>query len=165
MTGCSGTIILCESPMALTLGTTVRCMGVETLHSGILMKITDLTTPITDDYFRTSLYEMSNYGSNNTGLFPGTNLWVRTEPNQHGHVKYRIKLSHPQKGDAIFAIWGNEAQQVAGNWKVTGEELKRVSVLVKQTQQDIRKHIDGLIDSGELATAFQKIKQQIENIK
>lgn len=126
------------------------------------MKLSDLAFPSDEEYFRTNLYEMSNYGSHRTGLPPGTNLWVRTEPQQHGHVKYRIKLTHPQKGDAIFALWGDEVQQVGGNCEIGGRELKKVSTLIRLTQEPIRQHIDGLLDSADLNDAFQQVKLEVE---
>lgn len=113
------------------------------------MKLTGI-----QEYFDPSLYEMSNFNSNTTGLSPGTKLWVREEPNVLPHTKYRIKLTHPQHGSAVFAIWGDQPQQVAGDWKVSGSDLKTVAALLQQTHQQIRGHIDGLVDSGELAQAL-----------
>lgn len=114
------------------------------------------------EYFRKNLYEMSTWRHTTTGLSHGTELWVRTEPNEHGHVKYRIKIDHPQKGSAIFAIWGDEAQQVDGVWKVTGSDLKKILTLVSLTQKDIINHIDGVIDSAELTDALRAVKSRVE---
>ena len=49
------------------------------------MKLDDLK-----EYFDTTLYEMSNYDSDDTGLSKNIRLWVRTEPKVLPHVKYRI---------------------------------------------------------------------------
>ena len=108
-----------------------------------------------NEYFKPSLYEMSNFGSHRTGLSSGTNLFVRTEPNELPHTKYRIKIDHPQYGSAVFALWGDEPKQVAGNWKVAGKDLKQITTLIKTTHNEIRDHIDGLIDSADLAAAFK----------
>lgn len=107
------------------------------------------------EYFDASLYEMSNFNSNTTGLTPGTKLWVREEPTGLPHTKYRVKFSHPQHGSAVFSVWGDEGIQVAGNWKVTGKDLKLIQQLIRNSHQHLRDHIDGLIDSAELARMFQ----------
>lgn len=125
------------------------------------MKIEELTT---EEYFQTNLYEMSSYFDSTTGLAPGTKLWVRTEPEVLPHVKYRVKLVHPQKGSAVFAIWGDTAEQVEGDWKITGKDLKKIQTLVSLTKDNIRAHIDGLEDSTSLGNAFHQTKNQIKNI-
>ena len=122
---------------------------------------------ITEDYFLTSLYEMSNYGAGDTGLTKGTVLWVRAEPIALQHVRYRIKLIHPQKGEAIFAVWGDDAEPVKDNkttWSLTGKDLKRVRKLVQLTHEQIRAHIDGELSSGQLARVFDEVRSQVETI-
>ena len=114
--------------------------------------------PELENYFNQSLYEMSNYTSDDTGLSPGTKLWVREEPNNLPHTKYRIKLSHPQYGSAMIAIWGDEPKQVAGNWNVEGKDLKILTTLLQNTHNQIRAHIDGNISSYELGAAFRQTK-------
>lgn len=121
------------------------------------MKLKDLT-----EYFQENLYEMSNFSYRNTGLPSGADLWLRTEPGALPHVKYRIKIDHPQKGSAVFAIWGNEAKQVEGSWKVTGEDLKKIQTLVYLTRADLIKHIDGEIDSGEIGQILLNAKTKVE---
>jgi len=117
-----------------------------------------------NEYFAPNLYEMSNFKDTTTGLPSGTNLWVRTEPTALAHTKYRIKISHPQKGSAVFSLWGDETQQVAGNWKVTGKDLKRIETLINLTHNTLRKHIDGEEDSADLTDAFRSMKDKVENI-
>ena len=117
------------------------------------MKSTEIT-----NYFRSDLFEMSNFRSKTTGLADGTTLWVRTEPYELAHNKYRIKISHPQKGSAAFAIWGDEPKQVEGDWEVSGKDLKLLNTLIRDTYKDIRNHIDGEIDSAELGDAFKNAK-------
>jgi len=115
------------------------------------------------EYFQSDLYEMSNYGSDDTGLSSGTKLWIREEPKALPHTKYRIKIDHPQKGSAVFSLWGDEAQQVAGNWKVTGGDLKRILLLIKLTHDSLRQHIDGTRSSGQLTMDLLKAKEEVEN--
>lgn len=117
-----------------------------------------------NEYFRHDLYEMSNFFSNNTGLSAGIKLWVRTEPKGLQHVKYRIKLEHPQNGSAVFALWGDDIQQVAGKWKVSGKDLEKVKLLISSTKNDLIKHINGETSSGDLANAFNVIKDKIKAI-
>jgi hypothetical protein len=117
-----------------------------------------------NEYFQTNLYEMSNYVSSETGLAPGTRLWVRTEPVGLPHTKYRVKIDHPQNGSAVFSLWGDEAQQVAGLWQVSGKDLKKVLALIKLAGDALRQHIDGNKSSGQLAADLLSIKNQVEVI-
>lgn len=117
-----------------------------------------------NEYFQTNLYEMSNYNSDETGLPPGTKTWIRTEPVSLPHTKYRIKFDHPQHGSAVFSLWGDEAQQVAGNWQVSGKELKRILTFIRLTNEMLRQHIDGTRSSGQLGADFLAVKDQVENI-
>lgn len=117
-----------------------------------------------EEYFQSNLYEMSTWQHTYTGLAPGTKLWVRTEPTELAHVKYRIKIDHPQKGSAVFAIWGDEAHQVDGKWEVTGRDLQKIQALVRITHEELIKHIDGIIDSGDLTFVFQKANPQVKRI-
>lgn len=117
-----------------------------------------------NEYFESSLYEMSNYSSNTTGLSPGVKMWVREEPLGLPHMKYRIKIEHPQRGSAVFALWGEEPIQVAGDWKVSGKDLKKIQILIKLMSDQIRQLIDGIIDSAELGLEFKQVKTQIEQI-
>lgn len=110
------------------------------------------------EYFEPSLYEMSNFRSKTTGLPNDIKLWVRTEPTGLPHTKYRVKFDHPQKGSAVFAIWGDDALQVEGDWKVKGKELRKIQSLVKLNVNSLRKHIDGEEDSADLTMALQSNK-------
>ena len=38
------------------------------------------------------LYEMSNFSSKITGLPQNLQIWVRTDLQNHGHNRYRIKI-------------------------------------------------------------------------
>ncbi len=117
-----------------------------------------------NEYFQYNLYEMSNFFPNDTGLSNGTKLWVRTEPKGLPHVKYRIKLDHPQNGSAVFALWGAEIQQVAGNWKVSGKDLKKIQLLISHSKDALIQHIDGEISSVDLGATFNSVKNKVEKI-
>lgn len=123
------------------------------------MKLTEI-----QEYFESSLYEMSNFRSDTTGLTSGTKLWVREEPTELPHTKYRVKFDHPQNGSAVFALWGDEPIQVAGDWEVSGKDLKKIVALINALHNEIRGHIDGVVDSAELGVALQQIRPDIEEI-
>lgn len=126
------------------------------------MKLSDLTE--LSEYFEPSLYEMSNYGSSITGLPTGIKLWVREEPKGLPHSKYRIKMESPH-GHAIFAIWGDEARQIegekGGDWRVTGKDLKKIQTFVRLVHNELRAHIDGTMDSGQLTMVFNEVKRKL----
>lgn len=111
------------------------------------------------EYFEPTLFEMSNFRHETTGLANGTKLWVREEPTGLPHTKYRIKIDHPQKGSAVFALWGDETQQVAGDWEVTGKDQKQIQRLLHTTANQIRDHIDGILDSAELGQIFLQTRE------
>lgn len=122
------------------------------------MKLTEI-----QEYFNPSLYEMSNFNSNTTGLPSGIKLWVREEPTGLPHTKYRIKLSHPQYGSAVFALWGEKPEQVAGDWSVSGKNLTAVVNLLSKTHKQIRAHIDGELDTAELVDVLRTAKENIND--
>lgn len=130
------------------------------------MKLGDITE--LNEYFEPSLYEMSNYGSDTTGLPGGMRLWVREEPKGLPHTKYRVKIESPQKGQAIFAIWGDTAEQVegekGGNWRVSGKDLKKIKMLIHMIHDELRAHINGELDSGQLGSKIAAIKDRVSNI-
>ena len=107
------------------------------------------------EYFRPDLYEMSNFWDNDTGLPTGTKLWIREQPKGLPHTKYRIKIGHPQKGSAVFSLWGDEPQQVAGDWEVSGDDLKKVTRLIQLTADVLRKHINGEVSSTDVSNGIQ----------
>lgn len=117
-----------------------------------------------EQYFEHSLYEMSNFRSDRTGLSPGITMWVRTEPTGLLHSKYRVKFDHPQHGSAVFALWGDEPIQVAGNWIVSGKDLHKIQTLVATSINDIRSHIDGTEDSADLGDALKMNSKVIQQI-
>lgn len=119
---------------------------------------------IIEEYFKTNLLEMSNYHDVDTGLTSGTILWVRVEPEALEHIKYRIKVSHPQNGSAVFRVWNDKIRQVAGDWKLTGKGLKKILLLVSLTRIEIVNHIDGKISSAALGRVFDKVRLQVERI-
>lgn len=114
-----------------------------------------------EEYFESSLYEMSNFKSNKTGLPDYIKLWVRTEPVGLPHAKYRVKFDHSQNGYAVFAIWGDDAQQIEGDWKVSSKDLLKIKELIRLNIGSLRKHIDGLEDSGDLSNALLSSKNHI----
>lgn len=113
------------------------------------------------NYFAENLYEMSNFQSNKTGLMDGTMMWVRTEPVELPHVKFRFKLKHPQKGSAVMGLWGDTVEQVAGDWKLTTQELSRVKRFAHFNNEALISHINGDIDSGDLLTSMLQHKDKV----
>lgn len=108
------------------------------------------------------LYEMSNYGHLTTGLTAGTKLWIRTTPNELPHNKYRVKIEHPQYGTAEFRLF--DGKLMSGNWN-HNKTLKRLKKLLGLAGEDIRYHINGMKDSGDLGMALQSHRIEVENTK
>lgn len=115
------------------------------------MKLTEI-----QNWFGEHLYEMSNFKSTSTGLMNGSVLWVRAEPNVLPHVKFRFKINHPQYGSAVFGFWGDTAEQVAGDWILTGKDLQQVKTFAEKNREALMSHINGDIDTAELVDIFRK---------
>jgi len=105
------------------------------------------------------LYEMSNYGYFTTGLTPGTKLWIRTTMEELPHDKYRVKIDHPQYGSAEFRLI--DGKMMSGNWNHK-KTLKKLMKLLDLVGSDIRDHIDGMKDSGELGLDLKSHKKEVE---
>jgi len=116
---------------------------------------------VASDYFTENLYEMSNFQSNKTGLMDGTVMWVRTEPIELPHIKFRFKLKHPQKGSAVMGFWGDSAEQVAGDWKLTSQELSQVRRFAALNRAALLSHINGDTDSSDLSNSLLQHKDEV----
>lgn len=110
------------------------------------------------EYFHEDLYEMSNLSSRTTGLPGNVVVWIRTEPGESPHTKYRFKVKSPQEGTAIFGFWGDEVQHVAGDWIPTGRMLQSIRDFATANREVLTQHIDGEIDSVELGQGLRKAK-------
>jgi hypothetical protein len=112
-----------------------------------------------DEFTRNDLYEMSNFGHRTTGLPSHIEIWVRTEPNQLPHSNYRIKIEKHKEYAAIFSV-GAHPEILKGSHKnkLSTSEVSEIRKFISKYSSLIIGHIDGKLDSGELAIEIQKLR-------
>ena len=114
---------------------------------------------ILDEFTPNSLYEMSNFGPRITGLPPSITLWVRTETKQLPHSNYRVKVEKHNQYAAIFSVGQNPSLLKQSNKnKLTANEISDIADFIENYSSLIISHIDGKLDSGELALEILKIR-------
>ena len=104
------------------------------------------------------LYEMANFNSRTTGLPPNIEVWTRTDPLDHGHDKYRIKITKNKEWVGIFSVGENPTMRENVNNSLSVGEQNEILQWIKEFFPLIVSHIDGKIDSGEFSLEVQKIR-------
>ena len=107
---------------------------------------------ILDGFTSNQLYEMSNFGHRTTGLPSNIDIWVRTETSKLQHSNYRIKVEKNKEYAAIFSVEEYPKMIIQSHKnKLTGDELNEIVDFIATHFDLIIDHIDGKIDSGDLA--------------
>lgn len=116
------------------------------------MKIVDMFEESDDE-----LFEMSNFKSRTTGLPPNIEVWVRTDPLDHGHDKYRLKILKDKQWSAIFSVGSVPVIRKNINSSLSTNEITQITNWIKEFYPLLISHIDGKLDSGEVAIELQKL--------
>jgi hypothetical protein len=104
------------------------------------------------------LFEMSNFGWRTTGLPSDINVWTRTDPEYHGHDRYRIKVTKSRRWAGIFTV-GRDPKLVKNiNDTLSVQDREQIINWIRDYYPLIISHIDGSIDSAEFAFEIQKIR-------
>jgi hypothetical protein len=104
------------------------------------------------------LFEMSNFNYRTTGLPTYIEVWTRTDPKYHGHDRYRIKVTKNKEWAGIFKV-GHDPELVDDlNRSLSKSDINEILNWIKEYYPLIISHIDGKIDSAELALEIQKIR-------
>lgn len=118
------------------------------------MKISDLQlVDLTED----NLYEMSTFKSKYTGLPSNIDVWMRTDPLNHGHNRYRIKVTKDGEWAAIYTVGHDPKMVKTVNYFISERENSIISDWIIQSYPIIINLIDGKIDTPEAAIEFQKL--------
>lgn len=104
------------------------------------------------------LYEMSNFSSRTTGLPSNIVIWCRTDPLEHGHDKYRIKVTKDNDWAANFSVGSTSKLVKNVNSSLSGKELRMISEWVEKYSSLIISLIDGKLDTTEFGFEVQKIR-------
>ena len=104
------------------------------------------------------LFEMSNFSSRTTGLPSNITVWCRTDPLNHGHDRYRIKVTKDNKWAGIFTV-GQEPKLVKNiNNDLSVGEVSTIQEWIKQYSSLIIELIDGKLDTAEFSFEIQKLR-------
>jgi hypothetical protein len=95
------------------------------------------------------LYEMSMFRARVTGLPTNIELWVRSDPVNHGHNRYRIKILKDRAWAGIYTV-GQDPKLVKDiNQTLTSDEDRKIKQFVKEFSSVIIELIDCKLDTGE----------------
>lgn len=102
------------------------------------------------------LYEMSNFKSRVTGLPPNIELWVRTDPVNHGHNRYRVKILKDKQWAAIYLVSQNPICIKDINQTITAADSKSILDFISTFSALLISLIDDKIDTGEFEYEVKK---------
>ncbi len=118
------------------------------------MKISELTVvDLTED----ELYEMSNFLPKHTGLPSNIGVWVRTDPMNHGHNRYRIKITKDKEWAAIYTVGQNPKMVNNINYSLSVKENGTILDWIKNRSSILISLIDGKIDTVDASIEFAKL--------
>jgi len=104
------------------------------------------------------LYEMSNFRSRVTGLPSNIELWVRSDPVNHGHNRYRVKILKDKAWAAIYTVGQSPGMIKNINNSLSSTENKQILAFVEQYASIIIALIDSKIDTGEFEYELLKMR-------
>ena len=109
--------------------------------------------------FDDTLYEMSNYDSNTTGLDNSITMWVRAEPNKLNHSNYRVKFEKDNMFSAIYTVSSNPviAEETKNKkYMLSNKQKQKIVAFIKKFRSLIIGHIDAKLDSTALGLGIIK---------
>ena len=104
------------------------------------------------------LFEMSNFRSRVTGLPANIELWVRSDPVNHGHNRYRVKILKDRQWAAIYAVSQNPELIKNINNALSISENNEIIEFIKKVSSLIIQLIDSKIDTGEFEYEVVKLR-------
>lgn len=104
------------------------------------------------------LYEMSHYKSKITGLPSNIEVWVRTDPQDHGHSRYRVKIKKDREYAGIFLVGKNASLVKDINNTLRQREINEIEEWISNYSSLIISLIDDKIDSAEFGMEVQKLR-------
>jgi len=104
------------------------------------------------------LYEMSNFSSRTTGLPSNIVVWCRTDPMEHGHNRYRIKITKNNQWAAIFSVGSNPKIVKNINNTLSSNDERLIIDWIKNYSSLIIGLIDGKLDTTEFGFELQKLR-------
>ena len=104
------------------------------------------------------LFEMSNFSSRTTGLPSNIVVWCRTDPLDHGHDKYRVKITKDREWTAIYQVGSTPNLVKNINNKLTTTEHNIIVDWISNYSSLLISLIDGKLDTAEFSFELQKMR-------
>jgi hypothetical protein len=107
------------------------------------------------------LYEMSWFDSDDTGLPIGLSIWLRADPMDHGHSRYRLKVKKNNIPAGIFLISSQPIQVKQLRQKLSPKEVKAIQEFIQDNLSILINHIDSKISSAKCGMDIQKNRGEL----
>lgn len=108
------------------------------------------------------MFEMSTLTLSEIGLPAGIEVWTRSDPINHGHNRYRVKILKDRVWAAIFTVSSAPAMVKNINSSLTGGEISEISKWIQLHYSPLINLIDCKIGTAECSTAIQKPEVRCE---
>jgi hypothetical protein len=109
-----------------------------------------------DELTEDALYEMSSIGWKTTGLPSNITVWVRSDPINHGHNRYRVKILKDKQWAAIYSVGSAPMMLKNINNSIMQKEDGQIKQFITQFAPHIINLIDCVIDTVEFEMAVRK---------
>ena len=107
------------------------------------------------------LYEMSGFNSRTTGLSSNIEIWLRAEPLEHGHSRYRAKIKKNGDWVGIFLVGSNPKLVKSIGTGLLDREISEIQQFIITHKSALINLIDNKIDSAECGLAIMKRRGQL----
>lgn len=108
-----------------------------------------------------SLYEMSGFNSRTTGLPGNIEIWLRAEPLDHGHSRYRAKIKKNGKWAGIFLVGSDPKFMKSVGKGLLSREVSEIQQFILTHKSALINLIDNKIDSTECGMAIMKKRGEL----
>ena len=106
------------------------------------------------------LFEMSHFKSSVTGLPDNIEIWTRTDPINHGHNRYRIKIIKDKQWAGIYTVGQNPECVKDINQTIAISEDRQIKEFIIKFSSLIIGLIDNKFDTADFITQLLKIQGQ-----
>lgn len=107
------------------------------------------------------LYEMSWFDPDDTGLPNGINIWLRADPTDHGHSRYRLKVDKDNTPAGIFLVSSTPRMIKPLRHKLSPKEINAIEDFIKDNLSVLINHIDSKISSARCGMDIQKNRSML----
>lgn len=104
------------------------------------------------------MFEMSTLTPRETGLPNGIEIWTRSDPINHGHNRYRVKVLKNRAWAAIFSVGSSPILLKNINQSLTDGEQTIISSWIAANSSTLINLIDCKISTTDCVVAIQKTR-------